>query len=545
MSRIGRKNRISPPENVAPEIISKSSKSTSNKSTPSEDQTERRTGLHLGRQEPLLQAVAFSDMVQDILHVDSIVEKTFSDLKSADRLTRTLKDQSSASLEIAKHRGGFERHSLQDRKQSSSQLVHSLHTKERDLASCKTLDKIEGDILCGRYEQALEAILQSHKAVEFKTQAHGLGEAASQISELLIHSRYVSELDVLKARLIRTICQIAKASSKPDSESLRMARLLGNAMGVRAEIQCTLEIYSRYLRRKLSSDAVNLSVSNTYHFGLGETSVSELPVRLASDIGFTLITCLFDAEKQIKSVLNFYDANPCMKYMFSSWAVSCTKEACEVFLRLVMLPLAVPKGIEVTSGCLSIFYTYCRAIDIHMEVKVLDMAKSFLLDPLASVASRHRIHLLETAKKLGKHDGQSFSDTMEVSQKTASMECKDIPLTLFPSILVVVEACKDLFDYLEVSSLSSWHSSFARDTIQDMLSVRTVSSRLRRVTSLLVDRLFENDLFIYLQKFAQGAREGCPTMDGSLKKHLDHALDWMKAAIIDSFGSSIIGLQDV
>lgn len=488
MSRIGRKNRSSPLENSVPEISSRISKlpreSVPVGSPASEDKTERRTGITLGRQEPLLQAVAFSDMVQDLLHVDSIVEKTFADLKSADRLTRTLKDQSSASLEIAKQRGGYERYSLEDGKQSSSQLAHSLHTKERDLASCKTLDKIEGDILCGRFEQALEGILQSHQAVEFKTQAHGFGEAASQISELLIYSQYVSDLDALKALLIRTIYQIVKASSKPDSESLRLARILGNAMGIRAEIQCTLEVYSRFLRRKLSSDAVNLSVSNTYHFGLGEASVSDLPVRLASDIGFTLITCLLDAEKQIKSILDFYDADPCMNSMFSAWAVSCTKEACEVFLRLVMLPLAVPKGIEVTSGCLSVFYTYCRAIDTCMEVKIVDIAKNVLLDPLASVASRHRIHLLETAKKLGKHDSQSLSDTMELSRKTDSMEYKDKSLTLFPSTLVVVEACKDLLDYLEVPSLSSWHSTFARDTVQDVISVRIVSSRLSRVVSI-------------------------------------------------------------
>jgi hypothetical protein len=34
-------------------------------------------------------------------------------------------------------------------------------------------------------------------------------------------------------------------------------------------------------------------------------------------------------------------------------------------------------------------------------------------------------------------------------------------------------------------------------------------------------------------------------MDGRLKKHLDYALDWMTATIIDGFGSSIIGLQGI
>ena len=479
MSRIGRRNRSSSAE-IDAGGIGKISK-VAPESLPSDDKPERSTGFTRGRQAPFLQAVAFSYMVQYILHVDSIVEKTFVDLKSADRLTRTLKDQSSASLEIAKQRGGFERHSHQDRKQSSSQLSHSLHTRERSLASCKTLDKIEGDILCGRYEQALRAILQSHQAVEFKTQGHGLAEAALQISELLIYSQYTSKLDALKARLIRIICQFGKASSTPDAESLRMARLLGNAMGVRAEIQCILAMYSRSLRRKLSADAVNLSVSSTYHFGMGDASVSELPVRLASDIGFTLITCLIDAEEKIKSTLlsvSEVDVSlrSSMKSMFSAWAVRCTKEACEVFLRLVMLPLAVPKGIKVTSDCLSAFYVYCMAIEIDMGVKVLDIAKNMLMDPLASAATRHRIHLLETARNLGKNDSQSFSVTIEVAQNTAEIESKDASLTSFPSALVMVEACKDLFDYLEVPSLSSWRSSFARDTIHDVLSVRTISS---------------------------------------------------------------------
>ncbi len=314
--------------------------------------------------DPLLES--FSERLHDVLDVHTAVSKAQKSLKAAERVTAALKEQSATALEIAKQDFCF----AAKKDSEFSRAAKSRDANSREIQ--RRLDALEGEIMCGTLGSLQETINKLERAHDDIPLAKSSDEQTLYI---------LKKIDELKRLLIDRLLA-KKEQAVQDTEVFKISSLLGQLTSPRVELQCLLDHYSTLIGQKVSSDIVSLSVSSTVQFAREDESLGT-PSRLSSDIGFTMMSMLMDAHDLSQDLVERHSLK-ILSNIFDVWAQQQVRKTCEVLLRLVILPMAVPKGFQMVSECISLFQNYCRAIEtatkIHLQNIVISVLKSPFLD---------------------------------------------------------------------------------------------------------------------------------------------------------------------
>lgn len=321
--------------------------------------------------DPILET--FSERLHDVLDVQTVVSKAQKSLKVAERVTVALKEQSAAALEIAKQDFCYSAKRDSDLSGTRESIDKDSYENQR------ILDALEGEIMCATLQSMEETITRLQKVQG--DISLGLMSASASLSSDEQNNRTIrllKKLDELRALLIHRL--LAKRDQAvQDTEVFQIARLLGHLTTPRVELQCYLEHYSNIIRQQVSSDIVSLSVSSTVQFVREDGSLGT-PSKLSSDIGFAMMSMMLDAHERSQELIERHSL-PYLSHIFDSWAQQQVRETCEVLLRLVILPMAVPKGFPVVSQCISLFQNYCQAIEVGTKIHVQNMVVSVLKAP--------------------------------------------------------------------------------------------------------------------------------------------------------------------
>lgn len=324
----------------------------------------------------------FSDTLHEVLHVHGVIERSRKSLKAAEKLTKTLKEQSSASLEISKQ--DFLPSGSIDTGTGKTQEHTTFREQTAQAERQRLFDSLEQSTRHGTVDaidKAIDRMMRVRSDIQWVTKAPeknmGLGDR--------LH--LLADLDSLTTRLCGSLLQ-KDESSKEDcaGQMEEAARLLGRLTSPRIQLQYLLNYHSKRMRRKLSSNVVSLSVPDTFHFSLEEGG-NKSPCRISSDIGFTMTGMLLDAEQHVRQLIQPHP-NPCLRRIFGHWIQTRVKETCDVLLRLVILPMAAPMGLFVVSRCLALFQAYCRAVQCALDVPIQNTAISVLYRPFIDLLER-------------------------------------------------------------------------------------------------------------------------------------------------------------
>lgn len=324
--------------------------------------------------DPLLET--FSDKLQDVLDVHNTISKAQTSLKGAERMTAALREQSAVALDIAKQDFCF------PAKKEANVCGSGAYQETISRENARTLDALEEKIVCGTLESLDETIRSLQKVQS------DVSVGLTSTSNTAIHGNQtlcismLKKLDDLKGVLVDRLLE-KRERAVQDADVCQVARLLGHLTTPRVELHCLLEHYSKMMRQKVSSGIVSLSVSSTVQFAQ-EDGGPGTPTRLSSDIGFTMICMLLDARERCQELLNRHKVLYLMS-IFDRWAQQQLRETCEVLLRLIILPMAVPKGLSVVSECMCLFHGYCRAIEFETHLRLQNVVISVLKSPFMDI----------------------------------------------------------------------------------------------------------------------------------------------------------------
>ena len=307
--------------------------------------------------DPVLET--FSERLRDLLQVQSVILKAQKSLKSAERMTKALKEQSAASLEIA-------RQDFSVNMNGKKKTVHEGTLSRKSVASASEdhsrilIDSIKSDVACGTLESLESAI----KAIGHQSEATGTCE-------------FQADLDSVRADIAHKLLSMveSKVGSTYD-DFRRIGSVLGSLATPRAELDYLLDHYASAIRYKISSDIVSLSVSDTIQF-VQDDSTLQSPSRLSNDIGFALTTATLEAQSDVEELVE-RSSSPYLISIFNHWVFQQVRETCDVLVRLVILPMATPKGAHAVSECLSLFQAYCMAMEKFLGLRVQNAVLSIL-----------------------------------------------------------------------------------------------------------------------------------------------------------------------
>jgi hypothetical protein len=384
MSRMAarRKNKTVPPE-AAPDVVAEETTGPVVPASGRAEKGQRNLAPPVSRQwEVNSELRTFSDTLHEVLHVHGVIERSRKSLKAAEKLTKTLKEQSSASLEISKQ--DFGPSGNIDNATGKTGVRTTFRQLPTHAESQKLLDSLEQNIrhsTVDTIEMAIDRMMRVRSDIQTSTKAPEKNTALGDRLHLL------ADLDSLTTRLCRSL--IEKDDSNKGvcvGQIDRVARLLGKLASPRIQLQYLLNYHSNRMRQKLSSNIVSLSVPDTFHFSLEEGG-NKSPSRISSDIGFAMMGMLLDAEEQVHHLIDPH-SNPSLERIFAQWVQTRVKETCDVLLRLVVLPMATPMGLFVVSRCLALFQAYCRAVECALKVPIQNTVMSVLYRPFIDLLER-------------------------------------------------------------------------------------------------------------------------------------------------------------
>lgn len=351
--------------------------------------------------DPLLES--FSESLHDVLDIHTVVSKAQKSLKGAERVTAALKEQSAAALEIAKQDFCFATKKESDYSGAAGPIRNKFREIERNL------DALEWEIESGTLESMRATII----ALERMRSDISLGmvPAAAGAAPVSADGQVNSNIHILKKvdelkRLLIDRLLAKRERAVQDTDVFKISSLLGQLTSPRVELQSLLEHYSTIMSQKVSSDIVSLSVSNTVQFVREDGNLST-PSRLSSDLGFTMMSMLLDAHERSQDLVERHSLKQ-LSNVFDTWAQQQVRETCEVLLRLVILPMAVPKGFHVVSECISLFQNYCRAIEsvteIHLQSVVMSVLNSPFMDMYMKKVEQHIARVCDIAAASGQNE---------------------------------------------------------------------------------------------------------------------------------------------
>lgn len=344
----------------------------------------------------------FSDTLHEVLHVHSVIERSRKSLKAAEKLTKTLKEQSTASLEISKQ--DYSPSGKIDNATGKTSAHTTFRERPTHAEGQKLLDSLEQSIrhsTMDTIELAIDRMMTVRSDIQTSTKAPEKNMALGDRLHLL------ADLDSLATRLCASLLEKDESSKGVSVGQIeRVAGLLGKLASPRIQLQYLLNCHSKRMRQKLSSNIVSLSVPDTFHFSLEEGG-NKSPSRISSDIGFAMMGMLLDAEQQVHHLID-PKLNPRLARIFVQWAQTRVKETCDVLLRLVILPMATPMGLFVVSRCLALFQAYCRAVECALQVPIQNTVMSVLYRPFIDLLERKVEQQNTTRKMVDPSSEQSF-----------------------------------------------------------------------------------------------------------------------------------------
>ena len=287
---------------------------------------------------------AFADLLKDVLSVHGTVSMVQASLFSTERLTRTLKEQSGTSLEArtwgrqAAGRGGGKGNN------HNSNDVESPLGRRRTTEKQRHLDAIRGSILVGTlasFEDAT-ALLTDGAGIDAQSASGvALGTALAQAPRReCIDKTDEMELDELRTMLIDALLdKLAGNKLTLEDDVRRAARLFGRLAGPRVELECLLEYHAGMIRGHLRELTLQPGFSR------------EPSEELAGKLGRTVKELLLAARELLGTTDDGVAGAWNSQAAFDVWALELTKETQELLERLVVLPLALPKGSGAVDAC--------------------------------------------------------------------------------------------------------------------------------------------------------------------------------------------------
>ena len=408
--------------------------------------------------DPVLET--FSERLRDVLQVQGVVLKAQKSLKAAERMTKALKEQSSASLEIA-------RQDFSVNMNGKRKTVHEGPLSLKSAASVSEdrtiIDSIKGDVACGTLE-SLESAINS---IRQQSEARGTCD-------------FQAELDSIRADITHKIINMlseSKVGSTYD-DFRRIGAVLGSLATPRAELEYLLGHYASAIRYKISSDVVSLSVSDTMQFVQDDSTVQS-PSRLSNDIGFALTTALLEAKSDVEELVK-RSSSPYLISIFNHWVLEQVRETCDVLLRLVILPMATPKGTHDVSECLSLFQAHCMVMENFLDLRVQNAVVSILGPTLDTVIGKITDDQCEKISEMVRMCDREAAQMDSVYRSVVDSS---------ESILAGIRSHEYILAHLLSGTLLTMANKFAKSTVNALAQARTGTSFKVDEASLAADML--------------------------------------------------------
>ncbi len=300
---------------------------------------------------------AFADLLKGILNVNGTVARVQASLVSTERLTRTLKEQSGATLEVSKRGNSAgvnsRRHGVRATQSEldlelmmETDFDFDLHATEAALdrrrETARRLDAIRGCTLVGTLASFEDAAALLEQMQEDQEEPKGQKKGSETMGE----TTNDLELDELRTMLVDALLDMLARNRLSLDEDVRcVAGLLGRLAGPRVEMQCMLEYHGGVIRDRMRSVTLQPGFSR------------EPAEELAGELGRVFNELVHAARQSCCGGAGEGQAEGETKETawkaatFDLWALELAKGAREQLERLVVLPMAVPKGAEAVEAC--------------------------------------------------------------------------------------------------------------------------------------------------------------------------------------------------